>query len=113
MTYENHTSSTILTGRLLHFPKGTPIYDIKPENVPIGGRSSLRDYYKTGKTLSEEFEVPETKININYVVPYKNQGVLMHKDSIEAQKSRKKTFIIFSLIAAAIICIITYKRKHK
>lgn len=114
MTYEYVINGSRTFDRTIHFPKGTPIYQIHDEDIPIGGRASLNSYFKTGKTLNETFSSPEFPNYINYVVPYKNLGYLMHKDSTEAQESkRKKTIIIFSLIAATIICIIIYKRKHK
>lgn len=114
MTQEYVINGSLTFEREIHFPKGTPIYQIHYKDVPIGGRASLNSYFKTGKTLNETFSCPEFPKYINYVIPYKNLGYLMHKDSIEAQESRrKKTIIIFSLIAAAIICMIIYKHKHK
>lgn len=115
MTYEYAMKSNTPTGRSLHFSKGTPIYQIDTENIPIGGLPSLNSYYKTGGILNENFTCPEKQGHINRVIEYKGLGYLMHKDSIEAQEDRrKKTIIIFSKISAVIIIgIIIYKRKHK
>lgn len=114
MTYEYATTSNALTGRMLHFSKGTPIYQIDTEDIPIGGRPSLDSYYKTGRILNEEYTCPEVRGRIGTVIPYKDLGYLMYKDSVEAKKDRRQKIIISSIIPAVIIIgIIIYKRKHK
>lgn len=117
MTYEMmqwlSTEGIKETGNVLTFKKGTPTYQLKASSANmIGGHYTAKDYEKTGKTLTQDVTINETKEmkEFGFAVLTTGDVVLLNESEGYINPWIKRGII--AAIAIAIIGFIWYKCKH-